>query len=112
MTPEDKVKVTAALKNICEIYAPHDGSESVVAYMSEPDHEVLRRWQAVREALAIMEKPEPTATRPKNSQEWIGMDGATAFLLIERHADGWPDIELMMHEWRDAAISKAMKEPS
>jgi hypothetical protein len=39
------------------------------------------------------------ATRPANSQEWKGMTGSCAFLLIERHADGWGDIELMMGEW-------------
>ena len=41
---------------------------------------------------------EPTL--PENSQEWAGIDASTAFLLINRHADGWPDIELMMNEWR------------
>lgn len=41
-------------------------------------------------------------TRPKNSQEWAGMDASTAFLLIQRHADGWADIELMLNEWRTA----------
>jgi hypothetical protein len=40
------------------------------------------------------------ATRPANSQEWAGMDASTAFLLINRHADGWADIDLMMTEWR------------
>lgn len=32
-------------------------------------------------------------------QEWKGMDGATAWQLIERHADGWDDIREMMHAW-------------
>jgi hypothetical protein len=40
------------------------------------------------------------ATRPANSQEWAGMEASTAFLLINRHADGWADIDLMMTEWR------------
>jgi hypothetical protein len=47
-------------------------------------------------ALALAAKP----TRPANSQEWAGMDASTAFLLINRHADGWADIDLMMNEWR------------
>jgi hypothetical protein len=36
---------------------------------------------------------------PKNSQDWKGMDGSIAFHLIERHADNWNDISLMMGEW-------------
>ena len=40
------------------------------------------------------------ATRPADSQDWAGMDGAIAFHLIERHADGWADASLMMDEWR------------
>ena len=32
-------------------------------------------------------------------QEWRGMDGATAFLLIERHADDWDDTREMMNAW-------------
>lgn len=36
---------------------------------------------------------------PDGSQDWAGMDGATVFQLIERHADGWADIRKMMGEW-------------
>ena len=42
----------------------------------------------------------PPATRPENSQDWAGMDGATAFHLIERHSDNWSDAHMMMDEWR------------
>ena len=31
-----------------------------------------------------------------NSQNWAGMDGAIAWHLIERHAEGWGDIGKMM----------------
>lgn len=44
-----------------------------------------------------------------NSQNWAGMDGATAFLLIDRHADNWADIGKMMDEWL-AANQKAFRE--
>ncbi len=40
-----------------------------------------------------------TEKEAAEKQTWKGMDGATAFLLIERHADGWDDIRLMMHAW-------------
>jgi hypothetical protein len=42
---------------------------------------------------------QPVATVPDNSQDWAGLDGATAFQLIERHANGWGDIRKMMGEW-------------
>lgn len=35
-------------------------------------------------------------------QQWKGMDGATAFHLIDRHADNWNEAARMMHAWRDA----------
>lgn len=33
------------------------------------------------------------------AQDWKGMDGATAFLLINRHSDGWGDVGAMMNAW-------------
>ena len=53
---------------------------------------------ALREAIA--QPVRPPATRPANSQDWAGMDGATAFHLIERHSDNWSDAHMMMDEWR------------
>ncbi len=41
-------------------------------------------------------------TVPENSQDWKGMDGATAFWLIERHSNHWDDARLMMEEWLKA----------
>lgn len=32
-------------------------------------------------------------------QNWKGMGGATAYCLIERHAEGWEEVELMMNAW-------------
>ena len=56
---------------------------------------------AIKEALAQPEQ-EPVTTVEDNSQQWKGMDGAIAFHLIERHADGWNDIRKMMGEWLSA----------
>lgn len=39
------------------------------------------------------------ATIPDNTQNWAGMDGAIAWHLIDRHADGWGDVGKMMGEW-------------
>ncbi len=38
-------------------------------------------------------------------QQWCGMDGYTAFNLIERHADGWEDIAMMMGAWHRANLA-------
>ena len=32
-------------------------------------------------------------------QNWKGMGGATAYCLIERHAEGWEEVGLMMNAW-------------
>jgi hypothetical protein len=43
-----------------------------------------------------------TQTVDDNSQDWKGMDGATAFWLIERHSNNWTDAKKMMDEWFEA----------
>lgn len=43
-------------------------------------------------------KPFETTVQT-NSQGWAGMDGAIAWHLIERHAETWADIRMMMNEW-------------
>ena len=53
---------------------------------------------------AAMDSTPPAApvqepTVEENSQDWAGMDGATAWHLIDRHADGWADVAKMMGEW-------------
>lgn len=67
--------------------------------------------KALREALA--EQPaqqEPTVE--DNSQNWRGMNGTTAYWLIQRHADGWADIGKMMGEWLEANQTQpAQQEP-
>jgi len=37
---------------------------------------------------------------PDTSQEWGKLDGAIAFHLIERHADGWSEVGHMMESWQ------------
>ncbi len=43
-----------------------------------------------------------TEQEAETCQQWRGMDGVTAFHLIERHADDWEDIAMMMGAWRRA----------
>ena len=54
--------------------------------------------------------PEPphlsmTKEEAATFQEWRGMDGACAFHLIERHANGWGDTARMMEAWLAANVS-------
>lgn len=56
---------------------------------------------------AIAASPEPphiSMTREEAAvfQDWKGMDGAIAFHLIERHANGWGDTQRMMEAWLNA----------
>ena len=33
-------------------------------------------------------------------RDWRGMDGAAAWHLIDRHAEGWAEVGAMMEAWR------------
>jgi len=50
---------------------------------------------------AAPEPPHMSMTREEAQtfQSWAGMDGACAFHLIERHANGWGDVARMMDAW-------------
>jgi hypothetical protein len=56
-------------------------------------------WAAM---LAAAPEPPHLSMTPEEAQtfqDWAGMDGATAFLLIERHSNGWGDVARMMDAW-------------
>lgn len=60
-------------------------------------------------AAMLAAAPEPpylsvTREEAKTFQRWEGMDGATAWHLIERHAEGWGDIARMMEAWLQANL--------
>jgi RNA polymerase-binding transcription factor DksA len=65
---------------------------------------------------ALMARYDPTVEDAM--QRWAGMDGTTAHLLIERHADNWSDVGKMMDEWlaancaREPAIASLQAELS
>ena len=46
-----------------------------------------------------------TEHEAETCQQWRGMDGSTAFHLIDRHADGWEDIAMMMGAWHRANLA-------
>ena len=66
-------------------------------YWYQDTEDAWRWWQAGAAA-----ERQKKITVPDQMQEWKGMDGAIAFHLIERHADGWDDASKMMHEWLEA----------
>lgn len=43
-----------------------------------------------------------TPEEADKAQKWRGMDGATAYHLIDRHADGWNEVGEMMNAWMRA----------
>lgn len=47
---------------------------------------------------------------PSVEQEWAKVDPATAFHLIERHAEDWSDAGRMMLAWRDANPNPAAEQ--
>jgi hypothetical protein len=67
-----------------------------------------------RSEIAKLEKQldNCTPTVDDNSQDWKGMDGATAFWLIERHSNNWTDAKKMMNEWFEANSTPQIKELS
>lgn len=54
---------------------------------------------ALREALAEQGQLNEWA---KDQQDWKNVDGAIAWHLIDRHADGWAEVGAMMDAWRNA----------
>ncbi len=58
--------------------------------------------QAEIDAMLGLQVPTPEDV---DSQYWGRMDGATAFHVIQRHADYWHEAGRMMHAWLDAAVA-------
>jgi hypothetical protein len=61
--------------------------------------------QRIAAALNAQEERLPPTMTPEEAREfqrWKGMDGAIAYQLIERHADGWADVGVMMNAWLEA----------
>ena len=90
------------------IEAEHDDRKSLYEpygmdykYSTEAE-DLHKNKEAITAIRARLEQPEQEPTIEDNSQDWAGMDGATAWHLIHRHADGWADVGKMMDEWREA----------
>lgn len=75
-------------------------------------HEAVKRVQAVileaEQLRAEVARLSPTEDeiRYTADQDWTGLDGMTAYWLIDRHGDGWAGIGEMMEAWRDAEVQR------
>ena len=66
-------------------------------------------WEAEAERLRVeVARLSPTEDeiRYTADQDWTGLDGMTAYWLIDRHGDGWAGIGAMMEAWRDAEVRR------
>lgn len=45
-----------------------------------------------------------TPEEADKAQNWLGMDGATAWHLIDRHADNWNEVSELMNAWLRANV--------
>jgi hypothetical protein len=74
---------------------------NAVCIVGEPDVAMLV-WQAMVHAAPPHPCETLTAETARDKQRWKGMDGVTAWNLIDRYAEGWSDIGLMMDAWLEA----------
>ena len=94
-------------KSVCLEYTEHatdhwnSDSETSIDLDAEKAREIIALLHKAFPALAATPPAAPVQepTVEENSQDWAGMDGATAWHLIHRHADGWADVAKMMGEW-------------
>jgi len=111
MTPQEQAAFDAmreALESVAKAI-PLSRSTVKTCYAINNTHRDIVH-EAITAAKAVSEQP---ATVPNNSQDWKGMDGAIAYHLIDRHADGWADVGKMMGEWLAAnqSVQPQAQEP-
>lgn len=105
MKAKDALRLAAEMNR----YFTSANDIDVPARISIPRDEWRQLYAAMKDAL---EQPSVSITVKDESQDWTGMDGATAFWLIQRHADGWGDAGKMMQEWLNANRGSAVQTAS
>jgi len=76
-----------------------DGTMHCGMGMFGTDDEARKVYSAMLAAAPTDPTAEYTPEQARECQHWRGMDGATAWHLIDRHAAGWGDIGRMMDAW-------------
>jgi hypothetical protein len=66
------------------------------------DNDTRQTWAAMLAVAPMPPHETLTLDEARSGRHWQGMDGATAWHLIERHANGWGDVGNMMQAWLDA----------
>jgi hypothetical protein len=66
------------------------------------DAAFIKRIAAALNAQEERATPTMTPEEARQSQNWKGISGAIAYHLIDRHADNWADISVMMDAWLEA----------
>ena len=85
LVPEEPTdEMISAASRLDTVAGAQDAYAAMLEVAPQPEHDRMTREEA------------------QAKQEWKGMDGAIAFHLIERHADGWHQIGEMMDAWLDA----------
>jgi hypothetical protein len=106
--------IESVLKGYPDSIAKADALRAVRGLQATPP--AAQRWAGKTDDGKILVNPpaapvqEPTV--PDNSQDWAGMSGIDAYMLIERHANGWGDIRKMMGEWLAANTPPAAAQPT
>lgn len=76
---------------------------SVAGFLvSETEHDPAGVYRAMIAIAPVPEYDRMTREEAQAFQNWKGMDGAVAFHLIERHANGWSQSGMMMEAWLEA----------
>ncbi|MDY0071847.1 MAG: hypothetical protein RBR77_04275 [Thauera sp.] len=70
------------------------------------DRDSLFAWA---EAAIEADRKQRSNTKPSTNQDWLSLDPAVAFHLIERHAENWNDAGAMMQAYLDAHIEAYRK---
>lgn len=84
--------------------AQWEGSDCVRWYDESKTLPVGTKLYTAPQPQPLAEPVLPTITQDeaREFQRWKGMDGAIAYHLIERHADNWADVGVMMNAWLEA----------
>jgi hypothetical protein len=76
--------------------------DDMLAIPTPDGYVYVRREDAIKAFGFAAPKPPAPGVGEEGAQNWQGMDGAIAFHLIDRHAEGWNQVGEMMEAWRAA----------
>lgn len=81
---------------------PDEEMIAVAQRAGYPGHDALEIYLAMLSVAPQPEHDSMTKEEARAFNNWKGVDGSIAFHLIERHADGWNQVGMMMNAWLEA----------